>query len=267
MSAINTSYTSSVWDKYAPRKLNEQEAKAMGERIANNPANYEELLASAPKNRSFRDVMRGDTILGVYAGSMASLTGKRLYLGDDQAAYEAWRARENKDYANSFAYYEDKEIWNANGLSSTVNTPYGEMRVSLKVDGFYYDVENLSELSYLDSYNDGFISKNDYLADKLILRGYDVNGDEIELNFLDVMGAFDLTELYNDKKYGLNSGKNHVDKILETLGQNGSSMSTATQNRMLSTNGNSSYRAEVNYQTQSTQNTIAFFERYADKDG
>ncbi|MDE7217426.1 MAG: hypothetical protein K2N20_04970 [Helicobacter sp.] len=141
------------------------------------------------------------------------------------------------------------------------------MRVSLKMDGFYYDVENLSELSYLDSYNDGFISKNDYLADKLVLRGYDANGDEIELNFLDVMGVFDLTGLYNDKKYSLNRGKNHVDKILETLGQHGSSMSTAEQNRMLSENGNSSYRAEVSYQKHDTKNTIAFFESYADKNG
>ncbi|MDE7256184.1 MAG: hypothetical protein K2N54_08450, partial [Helicobacter sp.] len=227
-----------------PKKLNEQEAKLMGERIANNPANYKELLASAPKNRSFRDVIRGDTILGVYAGSMASLTGKRLYLGDDQAAYEAWRASENKDHANSFAYYEDKEVWNAKGLSNTINTPYGEMRVSLKIDGFYYDVENLSELSYLDSYNDGFISKNDYLADKLVLRGYDANGDEIELNFLDVMGAFDLTELYNDKKAMLHS-KQHTS-------------GTTTGNIALSLQGNSSYRAAVSYQKHDTKNTIAF---------
>ena len=253
MSTINTNHTPSMWDKYMPKKLNEQEAKLMGERIANNPANYKELLASAPKNRSFQDVIRGDTILGVYAGSMASLTGKRLYLGDDQAAYEAWRASENKDHANSFAYYEDKEIWNAKGLSNTINTPYGEMRVSLKMDGFYYDVENLSELSYLDSYNDGLISKDDYLADKLVLRGYDANGDEVELNFLDVIGAFDLTELYNDKKAMLHS-KQHTS-------------GTTTGNIALSLQGNSSYRAEVSYQKHDTKNTIAFFESYADKNG
>ena len=259
MSTINTNHTPSMWDKYMPKKLTAQEVEELKEYMAQKAIERQEKLErNELPHLTFQDFMLG------------RITPKLdLYLGDDPEAYKSWRASQKGyvDIDSLFSGYKDKEIWNAKGLSNTINTPYGEMRVSLKMDGFYYDVENLSELSYLDSYNDGFISKNDYLADKLVLRGYDANGDEIELNFLDVMGVFDLTGLYNDKKYSLNRGKNHVDKILETLGQHGSSMSTAEQNRMLSENGNSSYRAEVSYQKHDTKNTIAFFESYADKNG
>ena len=259
MSTINTSYTPSMWDKYMPKKLTAQEVEELKEYMAQKAIERQEKLErNELPHLTFQDFMLG-----------RKTPKLDLYLGDDPEAYKSWRASQKGyiDMDSLFSGYKDKEIWNAKGLSNTINTPYGEMRVSLKMDGFYYDVENLSELSYLDSYNDGLISKDDYLADKLVLRGYDANGDEVELNFLDVMGAFDLSELYNDKKYGLNKGRNHVDKILETLGQHGSSMSTAEQNRMLSANGNSSYRAEVSYQKQSAQNTIAFFESYADENG
>ena len=259
MSTINTSYTPSMWDKYMPKKLTAQEVEELKEYMAQKAIERQEKLErNELPHLTFQDFMLG-----------RKTPKLDLYLGDDPEAYKSWRASQKGyvDMDSLFSDYKDKEIWNAKGLSNTINTPYGEMRVSLKMDGFYYDVENLSELSYLDSYNDGLISKDDYLADKLVLRGYDANGDEVELNFLDVIGAFDLSELYNDKKYGLNKGRNHVDKILETLGQYGSSMSTAEQNRMLSANGNSSYRAEVSYQKQSAQNTIAFFESYADENG
>ncbi|MDE6978639.1 MAG: hypothetical protein K2O85_03620, partial [Helicobacter sp.] len=72
-----------------------------------------------------------------------------------------------------YAILNDKEIWNDKANANTIKTAFGEMRVSLKLDGYYYDLDSLKELSFLDTFNDGFITKEDYFADKLILRGYD----------------------------------------------------------------------------------------------
>ncbi|MDE7317271.1 MAG: hypothetical protein K2N12_06035 [Helicobacter sp.] len=168
-----------------------------------------------------------------------------------------------------YAILNDKEIWNNKANENTIKTAFGEMRISLKLDGFYYDLDSLKELSFLDTFNDGFITKEDFFADKLILRGYDEDGNEIELNFFDVVGQFDLTELYNDKKIMLNSGQRALDASNAWRAQqNGfSPLSAAYQNLQLSVYGNSSYRAEVSYQKHDTKNTIAFFESYADKNG
>ncbi|MDE7255927.1 MAG: hypothetical protein K2N54_07105, partial [Helicobacter sp.] len=168
-----------------------------------------------------------------------------------------------------FAILNDKEIWNDKANANTIKTAFGEMRVSLKLDGYYYDLDSLKELSFLDTFNDGFITKEDYFADKLILRGYDEDGNEIELNFLDVVGQFDLTELYNDKKTMLNSTQRSLDASNAWRAQQNGfpPLSAAYQNLQLSLYGNSSYRAEVSYQKHDTKNTIAFFESYADKNG
>lgn len=168
-----------------------------------------------------------------------------------------------------YAILNDKEIWNNKANENTIKTAFGEMRISLKLDGFYYDLDSLKELSFLDTFNDGFITKEDFFADKLILRGYDEDGNEIELNFFDVVGQFDLTELYNDKKMMLNSTQRALDASNAWRAQqNGfSPLSAAYQNLQLSVYGNSSYRAEVSYQKHDTKNTIAFFESYADKNG
>ena len=168
-----------------------------------------------------------------------------------------------------YAILNDKEIWNDKANANTIKTAFGEMRVSLKLDGYYYDLDSLKELSFLDTFNDGFITKEDYLADKLILRGYDEDGNEIEINFLDVVGQFDLTELYNDKKTMLNSTQRSLDASNAWRAQQNGfpPLSTTYQNLQLSLYGNSSYRAEVSYQKHDTKNTIAFFESYADKDG
>lgn len=168
-----------------------------------------------------------------------------------------------------YAILNDKEIWNNKANENTIKTAFGEMRISLKLDGFYYDLDSLKELSFLDTFNDGFITKEDFFADKLILRGYDEDGNEIELNFFDVVGQFDLTELYNDKKMMLNSTQRALDASNAWRAQQNGfpPLSAAYQNLQLSVYGNSSYRAEVSYQKHDTKNTIAFFESYADKNG
>ncbi len=168
-----------------------------------------------------------------------------------------------------YAILNDKEIWNDKANANTIKTAFGEMRVSLKLDGYYYDLDSLKELSFLDTFNDGFITKEDYFADKLILRGYDEDGNEIELNFFDVVGQFDLTELYNDKTTMLNSTQRALDASNAWRAQQNGfpPLSTTYQNLQLSLYGNSSYRAEVSYQKHDTKNTIAFFESYADKKG
>lgn len=174
-----------------------------------------------------------------------------------------------KSAGSVYAILNDKEIWNNKANENTIKTAFGEMRVSLKLDGYYYDLDSLKELSFLDTFNDGFISKEDYFADKLILRGYDEDGNEIELNFLDVVGQFDLTELYNDKKTMLNSTQRALDASNAWRAQQNGfpPLSAAYQNLQLSMYGNSKYRAEVSYQKHDTKNTIAFFESYADKNG
>ncbi|MDE7174371.1 MAG: hypothetical protein K2N70_08530, partial [Helicobacter sp.] len=66
------------------------------------------------------------------------------------------------------------------GKRSTIDTPFGEMRVALKISddvNLYFD--QLSQLASFDVNNDGFIGANDINAKNLVLVGYDEDGKEI----------------------------------------------------------------------------------------
>lgn len=268
MNSINTaipSWMQSTSTSSQIRKLTAREVQEVADYIKANPNDW---YVNPNKNRHFEDFI-SSMVLGMRQAENGVYYGRSGYAREFGTIAKVGEKAPTISTDSAFTILNNKEIWNDKANENTIKTAFGEMRVSLKLDGFYYDLDSLKELSFLDTFNDGFITKEDFFADKLILRGYDEDGNEIELNFFDVVGQFDLTELYNDKKTMLNSGQRALDASNAWRAQQNGfpPLSAAYQNLQLSVYGNSSYRAEVSYQKHDTKNTIAFFESYADKNG
>ena len=268
MNTLNTvipSWMQSASTSSQIRKLTAQEVQEVSDYIKANPNDW---YANPNKNRHFEDFI-SSMVLGMKQAENSVYYGRSGYARELGFIVKVGEKTPTISTDSAFTILNDKEIWNDKANANTIKTAFGEMRVSLKLDGYYYDLDSLKELSFLDTFNDGFITKEDYFADKLILRGYDEDGNEIELNFFDVVGQFDLTELYNDKTTMLNSTQRALDASNAWRAQQNGfpPLSTTYQNLQLSLYGNSSYRAEVSYQKHDTKNTIAFFESYADKNG
>ncbi|RAX56715.1 hypothetical protein CCZ01_08700 [Helicobacter monodelphidis] len=110
-----------------------------------------------------------------------------------------------EDILNTLEFYSNYSNQGSSDLarSRTIETPYGEMRIALKVQGEDYKAlslfKDMGQLLQFDSNNDGIISNEDALGKDLVLTGYDQEGNEIEMNFLEVMGNFDLRELFNEE--------------------------------------------------------------------
>ena len=90
------------------------------------------------------------------------------------------------------------------GDRSTIDTPFGEMKVAVKIsDDVSVYLDSLAELASFDTNNNGFVDWDDINANKLVLRGFDESGAEVEFNLLDVLGAVELTQFFNYFKNGI----------------------------------------------------------------
>ena len=88
---------------------------------------------------------------------------------------------------------------------SLIDTKYGKAQVfldlkgdndSLGIGGLKYNFQ----LFMLDSDDNGVLDARDEYFDKLKIRAYDENGDEIVMKLSDVMGSFKLTDFMNSKE-------------------------------------------------------------------
>ncbi|MDY3112956.1 MAG: hypothetical protein SOW25_01340 [Helicobacter sp.] len=138
-----------------------------------------------------------------------------------------------------------KNSLNNAGVSKYLNTPLGEMEVFVDVNGDNdkYGVGKLDFVGLLinmDNNRDGFLDSNDYAFDKLKLRGFDSNGDEVILKFSDVYNSLDLSRFVKTTK--------DIDN-----------------NRTIS--GTALFRAEESYKKLDSENLKKIFETFSDKDG
>ncbi|MDE7316435.1 MAG: hypothetical protein K2N12_01710, partial [Helicobacter sp.] len=124
------------------------------------------------------------------------------------------------------------------GDRSTIDTPFGEMKVAVKIsDDVSVYLDSLAELASFDTNNNGFVDWDDLGANKLVLRGFDESGAEVEFNLLDVLGAVELTQFFNYPKNGI---KDSFAAIL---------------------------RPEESHEQLKKENILDFFKTYADKSG
>ncbi|MDE7317588.1 MAG: hypothetical protein K2N12_07665, partial [Helicobacter sp.] len=131
------------------------------------------------------------------------------------------------------------------GDRSTMDTPFGEMRIGVKFDEkttLYLD--NLAQLASFDTNNDGLLTSNDLSAKNLVLIGYDKDGTEVEMSLLDVLGGVELTQFFNYPKSGI---KNSF-----SLNQNSFA---------------AILRPEESHEQLKKENILDFFKAYADKSG
>ena len=124
------------------------------------------------------------------------------------------------------------------GDRSTIDTPFGEMKVAVKIsDDVSVYLDSLAELASFDTNNNGFVDWDDLGTNKLVLRGFDESGAEVEFNLLDVLGAVELTQFFNYFKNGI---KDSFAAIL---------------------------RPEESHEQLKKENILEFFKTYADKSG
>lgn len=102
------------------------------------------------------------------------------------------------------SYVKDYSAYDPNA-SLILNTPVGQMQVFLDLedDNDKYGVGNLDyvgQLINLDINQDGFLDSSDEFFDKLKLRGYNSNGEEVILKLSDVYNSLDLTKFVNTQK-------------------------------------------------------------------
>lgn len=97
------------------------------------------------------------------------------------------------------------DVLNAAGRSSYLDTPVGKMEVFLDLDNMNgkYDagkISSMGKLINLDINQDGFLDADDEYFDKLKLKGYNSEGEEVVLKLSDVYNALDLTKFVNTQK-------------------------------------------------------------------
>ncbi|MDE7217349.1 MAG: hypothetical protein K2N20_04575, partial [Helicobacter sp.] len=153
------------------------------------------------------------------------------------------------------------------GKRSTIDTPFGEMRVALKISddvNLYFD--QLSQLASFDVNNDGFIGANDINAKNLVLVGYDEDGKEIEINLLEALGGIDITQFFEYKPNAFQSdyytGENGLFKR-ESEAARRAYHNASKYNMGIAT----AFRPEESHQQLKKENVIEFFKSYADKSG
>ncbi len=153
------------------------------------------------------------------------------------------------------------------GKRSTIDTPFGEMRVALKISddvNLYFD--QLSQLASFDVNNDGFIGANDINAKNLVLVGYDEDGKEIEINLLEALGGIDITQFFEHKPNAFQSdyytGENGLFKR-ESEAARRAYHNASKYNMGIAT----AFRPEESHQQLKKENVIEFFKSYADESG
>ncbi|TLD82864.1 hypothetical protein LS70_006125 [Helicobacter sp. MIT 11-5569] len=105
----------------------------------------------------------------------------------------------------TYAQIDPINTLNNTGKSKFLDTPIGQMEVFLDLEGDNdkYGIGKvgfMGQLINLDNNRDGFLDSSDEFFDKLKLRGYDSNGEEVVLKLSDVYNSLDLTKFVKTQK-------------------------------------------------------------------
>ncbi|MDE7316889.1 MAG: hypothetical protein K2N12_04060 [Helicobacter sp.] len=166
-------------------------------------------------------------------------------------------------YYNSIKHPEVSEM----GKRNTIDTPFGEMRVALKInDNVSIYLDQLSQLASFDVNADGFVGKSDINAKNLVLVGYDEDGKEIEINLLEALGGIDITQFFEYKPNAFQS--DYYSEVGSPIRFESEAARRAYHNASKYNMGIATeFRPEESHQQLKKENVIDFFKSYADKSG
>ncbi|MBD5164625.1 hypothetical protein [Helicobacter sp.] len=162
--------------------------------------------------------VRVDSILGLNSGyglnaNKANYFTENFY--STSVTHDPKTGQMKYNFSGYAAYSADRKLFdnngvmpsylNAKGADKYLNTPVGQMEVFLDLDddNDQYGVGTLDyvgQLINLDINQDGILNSDDEFFDKLKLRGYNSNGEEVILKFTDVYNSLDLTKFVNTQK-------------------------------------------------------------------
>lgn len=216
--------------------------------LTNDYAQYlqDKLDARRPKisekeKREIHDSFRNSSQAELQEAA-ANPQGKGTIVIDMEVFEMANLLRTVKDYQYSNPYTSLNIVGHKSttemGDRSTIDTPFGEMRIGVKFDEkttLYLD--NLAQLASFDTNNDGLLTSNDLSAKNLVLIGYDKDGAEVEMSLLDVLGGVELTQFFNYPKNG-------IERSFAAI-----------------------LRPEESHEPLKKENILDFFKAYADKSG
>lgn len=168
--------------------------------------------------------------------------------------------------SNMFALVLPVEI-SEMGKRDTIDTPFGEMKLALKEDGLTRLFHNNAALANFDVNGDGVVNSNDIAAKNLVLVGYDEDGNEIEINFLEATGGMDTTQFFEaqpldpqseEARYWESPWINSQSQDLKTAYHNAKQQTMGLATRL---------RPEESHQQLKKENVVEFFKSYADESG
>ena len=192
--------------------------------------------------------------------------------------------------ADYYEYYQipHETYLNSYANSNLINTKFGKAEIFLDLadnDGifskntqlFYFDsdgngfvdendtyVGTLSKNAQLfrfDSDGNGFVDKNDMYFDKLKIRAYDKDGNEIIKKLGDVVDRIDLKDFIDSKENAIKTW----DKQVSNYGWDEKTYNTSYE-YISSYNPYSHFKAEVRYQSMN-ENDLKELAKLADNDG
>ncbi|MDE6979057.1 MAG: hypothetical protein K2O85_05755, partial [Helicobacter sp.] len=168
--------------------------------------------------------------------------------------------------SNMFAMHLSIEI-SEMGKRDTIDTPFGEMKLALKQDGLTRLFHNNAALANFDVNGDGVVNSSDIGAKNLVLVGYDEDGNEIEIDFLEATGGMDITQFFEaqplnpeseEARYYESSWLTSQSQALRTAYHNATKHTMGLATRL---------RPEESHQQLKKENVIEFFKSYADESG
>ena len=170
------------------------------------------------------------------------------------------------NYTNSMPLIPNSYYLNSYANSNLINTKFGkaEMFLDLAGNNDKLGIGTLSKNSQLfrfDSDGNGFVDRNDMYFDKLKIRAYDKDGNEIIKKLGDVVDRIDLKDFIDSKENAIKKW----DKQVSNYGWDEKTYN-ASYEYISSYNPYSHFKAEVRYQSMN-ENDLKELAKLAGNDG
>ena len=170
------------------------------------------------------------------------------------------------NYTNSMPLIPNSYYLNSYANSNLINTKFGKAEIFLDLAGNndklgIGTLNKNAQLFRFDSDGNGFVDKNDMYFDKLKIRAYDKNGNEIIKKLGDVVDRIDLKDFIDSKE-------NAIKKWNKQVSNYGWDEKTynASYEYISSYNPYSHFKAEIRYQSMN-ENDLKELAKLADNDG
>ena len=170
------------------------------------------------------------------------------------------------NYTNSMPLIPNSYYLNSYANSNLINTKFGKAEIFLDLAGNndklgIGTLNKNAQLFRFDSDGNGFVDKNDMYFDKLKIRAYDKDGNEIIKKLGDVVDRIDLKDFIDSKENAIKTW----DKQVSNYGWDEKTYNTSYE-YISSYNPYSHFKAEVRYQSMN-ENDLKELAKLADNDG